>query len=72
MPTLPLLNDTAAIEALVWSMTDAWNRADAAAFSKRFAEDGGFTNVVGAVYYGREAFQQRHAEILIPFTREAS
>jgi uncharacterized protein (TIGR02246 family) len=56
--------DSAAIEALVSSMTDAWNHADAASFSRRFAEDGGFTNVVGAVYYGRESFQQRHAEIL--------
>jgi uncharacterized protein (TIGR02246 family) len=53
-----------AIEALVSAMTDAWNHADAASFSSRFAADSGFTNVVGAVYYGRESLQQRHAEIL--------
>lgn len=56
--------DSVAIEALVSAMTDAWNHTDAASFSRRFAEDRGFTNVVGAVYYGRESFQQRHAEIL--------
>jgi uncharacterized protein (TIGR02246 family) len=53
-----------AIATLVSAMTDAWNHADAASFSRRFAEDSGFTNVVGTVYYGRESFQQRHAEIL--------
>ena len=56
--------DSVAIEALVSAMTDAWNHADAASFSRRFAEESGFTNVVGAVYYARESFQQRHAEIL--------
>lgn len=54
--------DSVAIEALVSAMTDAWNHADS--FSRRFAEDSGFTNVVGAVYYARESFQQTHAEIL--------
>lgn len=45
-------------------MTDAWNHADAGSYSRRFAEDSGFTNVVEAVYYGRESFQQQHTEIL--------
>jgi len=56
--------DFAAVETLVASMTDAWNRGDAVAFSNHFAKDGGFTNILGAVYYGHEAFQERHAEIL--------
>jgi uncharacterized protein (TIGR02246 family) len=56
--------DTAAIESLVAAETDAWNRGDAKAYSARFAAEGGFTNVIGVVYYGREAFEARHAEIL--------
>ncbi len=54
---------TAAIEALVAGLTDAWNRGDARAFSARFAPDGSFTNVLGIVAYGREIFELRHAEI---------
>jgi uncharacterized protein (TIGR02246 family) len=56
--------DSAEIEALVAIEIEAWNRGDAKAFATRFAPDGGFTNVLGMVYYGREAFEQRHAEIL--------
>ena len=58
-----LSRDTAAIEALVAELTDAWNRGDARAFSARFAADGSFTNVLGIVAYGREIFELRHAEI---------
>ena len=56
-------HETAAIEALVAGLTDAWNRGDAKAFSARFAADGSFTNVLGIVAYGREIFELRHAEI---------
>jgi uncharacterized protein (TIGR02246 family) len=55
--------DAAAIAALVDSLAEAWDQGDAAAFSARFAEDGGFTNVLGSLYYGREAFQARHAAL---------
>jgi uncharacterized protein (TIGR02246 family) len=61
-----LSNDAerAALKALVQTQTDAWNRGDAKAFAARFAVDGSFTNVVGMAYSGRDAFAQRHAEIL--------
>jgi uncharacterized protein (TIGR02246 family) len=55
--------DSALIEALVAAETDAWNKGDAVAFASRFALDGGFTNVIGMVYYGRQAFEDRHAEL---------
>ncbi len=53
-------SDQAAIESVVAGLDDAWGRGDAEAFAARFADDGGFTNVLGMVYYGREAFQERH------------
>ena len=36
---------------------------DAEAFAARFAADAGFTNVLGATHYGREAFRERHDAI---------
>ncbi len=62
-PPRDLSHDAGAIEAFVTSLTDAWNRGDAKAFSARFAADGGFTNVLGMVDYGRPIFEQRHTEI---------
>lgn len=58
-----LSHDTAAIEAFVAGLTDAWNRGDASAFSARFDADGSFTNVLGIVAYGRDIFELRHSEI---------
>jgi uncharacterized protein (TIGR02246 family) len=55
--------DVAAIEALVDAESAAWNCGDARAFAARFAADGGFTNVMGMVSYGREEFESRHAHI---------
>lgn len=57
------MDDAHAIEALVATETEAWNAGDAWAFAQRFAPDGSFTNVLGTVVYGREAFEQGHAEI---------
>jgi uncharacterized protein (TIGR02246 family) len=55
--------DIAAIEAVVSAQADAWNQGNAKGFAVRFAEDGSFTNIIGMTFYGREAFEQRHAEI---------
>ena len=55
--------DEAAIGALLDSMTQAWNKGDAHAFAAKFAEDGSFTNVLGSVFYGHQAFEERHAQI---------
>jgi uncharacterized protein (TIGR02246 family) len=56
-------SDIDAIEVLVEGMDEGWNRGDAEQFSIRFAADGGFTNVLGMVYYGRESFKERHDAI---------
>jgi uncharacterized protein (TIGR02246 family) len=57
------VKESAAIEALVAAETEAWNRGDAKAFAAPFTADGSFTNIIGMVYYGREAFEERHAQI---------
>jgi uncharacterized protein (TIGR02246 family) len=57
------VKESAAIEALVAAETDAWNRGDAKAFAAPFTADGSFTNIIGMVYYGREEFEERHAQI---------
>jgi uncharacterized protein (TIGR02246 family) len=64
-PTAPIASekDHRSIEELVVVETDAWNRGDAVAYAAHFALDGGFTNVLGMVYYGRQAFEERHAEL---------
>ena len=55
--------DEADIRAIVQSETDAWNRGDAEAFGKHYAQNGSFTNVIGQQFYGRPAFIARHAQI---------
>jgi uncharacterized protein (TIGR02246 family) len=57
------VEDRGAIEALVQSEAEAWNRGDAEAFAAHFAEDGSFTNVIGRQLYGREAFIEQHKRI---------
>jgi uncharacterized protein (TIGR02246 family) len=41
----------------------SWNRADAAAFAARFAEDADFVNVRGDYGSGRDAIAAAHAQI---------
>jgi len=55
--------DEAALRKLVADQTEAWNRSDAAAWSRDFAEDAAFINIVGTVFNGREEIQKRHAAI---------
>ena len=38
----------------------AWNKGDADAYSRHFAKDGTFTNLLGMFFQGREAFRERH------------
>lgn len=57
-------NDHAAIAALVQSQAEAWNRADAEAFAAHYAEDGSFTNIAGARFYGKAGFVKQHETIL--------
>jgi uncharacterized protein (TIGR02246 family) len=55
--------DETRIRQLIAEEESAWNRGDAKAYASHFDEEGGFTNVLGTVYYGRRAFEERHAEI---------
>lgn len=48
---------------LVSDQTEAWNRQDAVAWSKDFAPDAAFINIVGTVFEGRDEIQERHAGI---------
>lgn len=55
--------DEASLRKLVAEQTEAWNRHDAAAWSKDFAPDAEFINIVGTVFSGREEIEKRHAGI---------
>lgn len=53
--------DRNAIQGLVESFMDAWNRHDAHAFAAVFAEDADFTNVRGVGATGRSKIEEFHA-----------
>ncbi|SEU18239.1 SgcJ/EcaC family oxidoreductase [Stigmatella erecta] len=55
--------DEAALHELVAVQADAWNRGDAAVWSKDFTEDATFINIVGSVFEGRAQIEERHAAI---------
>lgn len=59
--------DDARIRAIVAEQAAAWNVGDARAFSRSFTEDGSFTNIVGTVFYGHQAFEDRHRDIFAAF-----
>lgn len=58
-----LASSESAIRKLVDQQTKAWNRGDARRYAQSFEKDGWFTNILGQVYSGHDAFEQRHAEI---------
>ncbi len=66
-PTRSVASDSAHIQAIIADQVTAWNVGDAKAFSKSFADDGSFTNIRGTVFYGHQAFEERHAEIFRTF-----
>nr|WP_242589659.1 SgcJ/EcaC family oxidoreductase [Corallococcus macrosporus] len=51
------------LRQLVKTQTEAWNAHDATAWSRDFADDAGFINIVGTVFQGREEIEKRHAAI---------
>ncbi|WP_232380078.1 SgcJ/EcaC family oxidoreductase [Polyangium fumosum] len=57
----PSQNEEASLRKLVTEQTEAWNRHDAAAWSKSFAPDAEFINIVGTVFNGRDEIEKRHA-----------
>jgi uncharacterized protein (TIGR02246 family) len=60
-------SDAARLHAIVAAQVAAWNVGDAKAFSAPFADDGSFTNIRGSVFYGHQAFEDRHVEIFSTF-----
>jgi uncharacterized protein (TIGR02246 family) len=63
--------DEAAIRQLVAAQAEAWNRHDAAAWSKDFAPDADFINIVGTVFQGRAEIEKRHAGIFASIFKES-
>jgi uncharacterized protein (TIGR02246 family) len=67
LPTTEATTDTQpadeAIRALIDQQTEAWNRNDAVAWTKDFAEDANFINIRGDLVKGRTAIEKIHAFI---------
>lgn len=63
--------DEAAIRQLVAAQAEAWNRHDAAAWSKDFTPDADFTNIVGTVFQGRPEIEKRHAAIFASIFKQS-
>ena len=66
-PGMKSSDDEVRIRHIIADQVTAWNVGDAKAFSASFAADGGFTNIRGTVFYGYQAFEDRHREIFQTF-----
>jgi uncharacterized protein (TIGR02246 family) len=55
--------DDSAIKKILQDEEIAWNAGDAESYSRHFAADGTFTNVLGMYYTGHDVFVERHATI---------
>jgi uncharacterized protein (TIGR02246 family) len=51
------------IKQIISRQQEAWNRADASGFSQDCDTSVSFTNILGNVYFGRNLFDERHADI---------
>jgi uncharacterized protein (TIGR02246 family) len=56
-------SDTTSIENILQEEITSWNNGDAVTYSKHFAEEGTFTNILGMFFTGHKAFLDRHVEI---------
>lgn len=52
--------DDDAIRKMLDDETVTWNQGDTDGYSKHFAADGTFTNVMGMFFTGHQAFRDRH------------
>ncbi len=57
------IKDTIAIRNILQEETDSWNKGDAVGYSKYFAENGTFTNILGSFFIGNETFKVKHEQI---------
>src|SRR4249920_1140617 len=55
--------DTTTIQNILQEEVVSWNNGDAAAYSKHFAADGTFTNILGMFFTGQKAYLEGHEEI---------
>lgn len=55
--------DDTAIRRIIQDEIAAWNKGDAVAYSRHFAADGTFTNIVGQFFTGYDAFLKQHQVI---------
>ena len=59
------------IEALVFSLQEAWNQSDATKFAGHFAKDADFIHILGGQGAGRESIQHAHARIFETIYRDS-
>jgi len=57
----------ARIGQIIADQVAAWNVGDEKAFSTSVSADASFTNIRGTVFYGHQAFEDRHREIFQGF-----
>ena len=55
--------DDLAVRQIIQEQVAAWNKGDAEAYSRHFAADGTFTNILGMFFTGHDAFRDRHDQI---------
>ncbi|MEJ0082189.1 MAG: SgcJ/EcaC family oxidoreductase [Puia sp.] len=58
--TVQMVRDSENIQALLESMSKAWNTHDAGAYCMAFSEEADFTNTFGVNTYGRDSIQKDH------------
>ncbi len=59
-PVQAAAEDERAIREIIRNETEAWNQGDAVAYSRDFAQDGLFTNILGQSFAGHDAFVRQH------------
>jgi len=57
------ISDSAAIQNILQEEVVSWNKGDAETYSRHFAEDGTFTNILGFFFIGHKDFLLRHEQI---------
>jgi uncharacterized protein (TIGR02246 family) len=66
------VGDESNIRNVLKGFAEAWNRHDAQAFSRAFAEDADFTNVRGISAHGRTEIAKFHAPIFADIFKDSS
>ena len=70
--TVQMVQDSQNIQALLYSMSKAWNLHDARAYSMAFSEEADFTNVLGMSAYGRDSIVKFHEKSFTTIFKNSS